>query len=338
MNRRDKTPSYRVKSGFTLIEVLVVVAIIALLISILLPSLKRAREEATGVVCRSNMHQLMLGMHAYVAATRALPGTNDVFYEAWRASGGRNAPPASRAWRAQDSWLGILQPDHAYNTREVAELQALWTHVDATVPKLGSLYSYVREDKAYLCPKDKKGQAHSENPAGGGGNGRFSYTMNGILGFKRPEQLQSFRYVANFQQVRGALPPPHPTIPAGTVVKWPESTMVTLMEEHPWNNTNHGWVGDSIACDSYLALRHDPQPTSGRCNFAYLDGHADTRRYPFFVQSTDPGGGFGQGGGWNKLLGADIFNEFRFPYDWAGMNQGGAENSSAFAHKFPYPY
>ena len=45
-------------SGFTLIEMLVVIAVIVLLISILLPSLTMARENGWDVQCRSNMHRL----------------------------------------------------------------------------------------------------------------------------------------------------------------------------------------------------------------------------------------------------------------------------------------
>lgn len=48
----------RPRPGFTLIEILVVVAIIALLIAILLPSLKRARESARASVCGHNMRQI----------------------------------------------------------------------------------------------------------------------------------------------------------------------------------------------------------------------------------------------------------------------------------------
>jgi len=63
------------RTAFTLIELLVVVAIIALLISILLPSLARAREQTKSVKCLANLKSLGQGIMIYVTGERdILPG------------------------------------------------------------------------------------------------------------------------------------------------------------------------------------------------------------------------------------------------------------------------
>src|SRR3954454_11172101 len=65
MRHQRRTPG-----GFTLVELLVVIGIIALLISILLPAIIRARDASKRATCMSNLRQLTIAWIAYAEANK----------------------------------------------------------------------------------------------------------------------------------------------------------------------------------------------------------------------------------------------------------------------------
>jgi len=76
---------FQKKQGFTLIEVLVVIAIIAMLMAILTPSLQKAREQSRQVVCGTNLHAIGQGIVVYAHDHQDLliPGDFSVSWAVW---------------------------------------------------------------------------------------------------------------------------------------------------------------------------------------------------------------------------------------------------------------
>ena len=99
--QRGYNPYRQVSTAFTLIELLVVISIIALLIGMLLPALKKAKESARRTNCLSNQHQVNNALQIYA-------GEQDGYYPP--AHGGQNA---SRTHRATSPWAKDSGPGFA---------------------------------------------------------------------------------------------------------------------------------------------------------------------------------------------------------------------------------
>ncbi len=87
----------RTRKGFTLIELLVVIAIIALLMAIVMPALKRVKEQARIVLCRANLHQWGLAWQSYATE-------NDEVLAATAGSAGGRYP--ANVWLYNDPSMG----------------------------------------------------------------------------------------------------------------------------------------------------------------------------------------------------------------------------------------
>ena len=80
------------RAGFSLVELLVIIGIIAILIGLLLPALSRARQQANSVACKSNLRQIGIMLSIYSNEWRAWMFPPDL--------GKRDDPPREERWPA----------------------------------------------------------------------------------------------------------------------------------------------------------------------------------------------------------------------------------------------
>ena len=159
--RSDRHRSCR---GFTLVELLVVIGVIAVLIAILMPALSRARDQANRVACQNNVRQLLVGCTMYLNDNKMnWPFCN------WSSQEG-----------GSDSYAGWLYRYPFMTLPGHREQNALWP--------------YLHNHAIYHCPVDA--------PPYRGTHGLTSYIMNGAAnGYGRltPDFKPVFYKVTKFK-------------------------------------------------------------------------------------------------------------------------------------------
>ncbi len=128
------------KKGFTLVELLVVIAVIALLMAILLPALGKAREQARRAVCGHNLKEIGIAISGYVGDTDLLP-----FY------GGKD-PSYSKTEFHDDPVDDERHPYVVYRGDEPK-----WAGPPLVPMRLACLYArrYMEDPKAFYCPSNR---------------------------------------------------------------------------------------------------------------------------------------------------------------------------------------
>jgi prepilin-type N-terminal cleavage/methylation domain-containing protein/prepilin-type processing-associated H-X9-DG protein len=257
------------KKGFTLIELLVVIAIIALLLAIILPSLKAAKELASGAVCVNNQKQLSLAWISYASDNKSLlVGGSNYFNRA-------NATPYR--------WVEVPLLNDKDNPETVArapEAQySLQTRKNGI--RAGRLFPYTQNEALYHCPGDK-GFTHPEPTAE-----YRSYSISGLMNSEDFIDRVSGLY-SPIKTYRSAA-----TSPGGakqtlynvvkiSEIKSPGNKYVFVEEDvvtrNPPQKVNDGGfvllAGDQYGWWDRTAYFHNDSST-----FGFADGHAERHRW-----------------------------------------------------------
>jgi len=203
------------RRGFSLVELLVVIGIIACLVGILLPVLSAAREHAKRVACISNVRQLTIAWLMYANDNRGrLCSSNS-----WENDGSHDPVPGPRSF----SWIG-----------------------GGTDPSQGALWPYLHDARIYFCPNRAGPRGvHIQPPFIR--DDYISYAMNGLLASQQvpPGLPRSALLITDIKHAESTFVfiEPFNTVPCDRYVPPIYTPGVSAAEGFDWPPGRNHWLG-----------------------------------------------------------------------------------------------
>lgn len=144
--------------AFTLIELLVVIAIIAILLSVIIPSMRKAKEQAKFTICKNGLHQYGLAGEMYL-----MDSDNTFANPYYWLYNYDYLDPAACAWHDQKNDFE-LNPENS-----------------------GWMWPYIDSKKIHVCPKLREiakpyGRYHRDHSPSISIKPQYGYVMNGYFG------------------------------------------------------------------------------------------------------------------------------------------------------------
>ena len=236
--------SRQCRNAFTLVELLVVIAVISVLASLLLPALARARNKARAVTCLNNERQLGLASQIYT----------DEFNDRLPYNLGSDEIRKSVAQSQVVNWCSTILDWEVENS----------DNTNTTLVTQGGIGPYTGHTaRIYKCPEDNY---VSDLQAAAGWTARVrSFSMNAMIGDAGQFSRSGANvHNPNYQQFFKLSQVPKP------------AQIFVFVEEHP-NSVDDGYFINNPETRSWTNL--PAAHHNGAANLAFADGHLETHKW-----------------------------------------------------------